>query len=55
MDYSTMTKKELQQELEKEVEIWENAMREQQSLAKVAEDAAKRIADIDHYYHLAGE
>lgn len=55
MDYSTMSKEQLQHELEKEVELWENAMREQRTMSHVAEEAAERIADIDHYYRLAKE
>lgn len=53
MDYSTMTKEQLQRELEKQVEIWENAMRDQRAMAKLAEETASRIADIDHYYRIA--
>ena len=55
MDYSTMTKEQLQRELEKQVEIWENLVREQRSMARLAQEASERIAVIDHYYHLLGE
>ena len=55
MDYSTMTKEQLQKELEKQVELWENAMREQRSMSHIAEEAAKCIADIEHYYRLLGD